>query len=674
MTSEFEAEEFDQGAPRERVGAGGVYDRIRHKLRHMQPGNVLATSSQGSDLFLDEGVLLTNRRGNEFRLRDQDQAAVTRALQRFDALAGVRVYAGMVQRDAATLYPTMVSDGNIWDGTIQAPFGEPLSASSLPADPNNPEGFLTPAKILQKKRLPSESGYIGRDLLGLDARLDPFTFLRQGGYIDETGFVVPGNPTSDVIYGGKPIFRVASQSKENAAGSDTATLTEYRLDLTHTSDGRLPVTEQTDLFDAERLPDQDPENPTPGLPKNMPFIEWVLGSVVGNDAFSEQGRTMYGVPVKAVIFDGDTAQPHLEPANIVTQASGVSPTPMKDQAATLFRILPPTEKELPATFWSVNKQGQLRAAISGPSNENSVEAFLYGGLKLGIGGKVQLLLDGHTELGTKSKSSLLLKAYEGVVHVYGGGPAKDQSAGVERTLGRGEEYLPSVIVEARTSALVKAEKTVFLKGETIDSNATNVQLTAQDSIILNGTKSIGMTTESLQKTVNGKEAESWSGPKMLLPTNGPLHERTYTPSFPGLVAERVTYVSGDREEEFRLGKHTTTVLVGSMSYEVRLGTWEAKAVSSSLKLGSTGISGNAGTGTVTLKASAGAASMTGTTGVTVEATAGRATVRGASGVYLGGPITGPDQGPVICSGSLDPLTGMPFSSFGMGAKNHIVGA
>ena len=81
MTAEFESDETDMNSPRDRMGTEGVYDRIRHKLRHMQPGGFLASSSQGSDLVLDEGVLLTNRRGNEFRLRDQDQAVRERMLE-----------------------------------------------------------------------------------------------------------------------------------------------------------------------------------------------------------------------------------------------------------------------------------------------------------------------------------------------------------------------------------------------------------------------------------------------------------------------------------------------------------------------------------------------------------------------------------------------------------------
>ena len=668
-TAEFDVDEVDGAVPRNQYE--GSYDRIRHKLRHMNPGNILASSSQGSDLVLDEGVLLANRRGNEFRLRDQDQAAVTRALQRFDALAGVRVYAGMVQRDANILYPTMVSDGKLWDGPLQATAGQPLT--NLPDDLNNLKGFLTPAKILQKKPLTPEEGYLGRTPLNLDARIDPYTFLRQGGFIDTNGFVALGvNANPDVIYGGKPIFRVANQSKENAAGDpDKPTLTEYRLDITHTSDGRLPVTEQTDMFDAERLPEEDSTNPKGKLPSNTPFIEWVLGSVIGNDAFTEQGRAMYGMPLKAIIFDGDTPQPHLEAALITSASSGVSSTPMKEQAATLFKLTPPTEEGGDPTFWSVNKQGQMRAALAGPVGENSLEAFLYGGLKLGVKGKFQLLLDGNIGLETKSTEGIGIMAHQGAVHIFGASAGKNLSAGVERTMGRGEETLPALTLEGLTNTLLKAGKTVSIKGQTIDNSAALVTLTAQDTLALNGVKQIQVTTESFNKIVGGKESESWNGPLGGLPTNGALHERTYTGTG---VAEKITYVSGSREEEFKAGNHSTSVLVGSMSYEVKAGTWKTKAATASLSLGASGITGSALAGSVALKAQAGAASMTGMTGVVIQALAGQVVLRGATGIYLGAPISGPDAGPVLTAGSLDPLTGLPFATFGIGAKTVIIGA
>ena len=43
-------------------------------------------------------------------------------------------------------------------------------------------------------------------------------------------------------------------------------------------------------------------------------------------------------------------------------------------------------------------------------------------------------------------------------------------------------------------------------------------------------------------------------------------------------------------------------------------------------------------------------------------------------VYLGAPITGPDSGPILCAGSIEPFTGLPFAVWGLGAKNHIVGS
>ncbi len=87
MTAGFSSDELDLGIEKNQQLVEGVHDRIRRKLRHMQPGNIVASSSQGSDLVLDEGVTLANRRGNEIRLRDQDQALVTRSLQIFATTA-----------------------------------------------------------------------------------------------------------------------------------------------------------------------------------------------------------------------------------------------------------------------------------------------------------------------------------------------------------------------------------------------------------------------------------------------------------------------------------------------------------------------------------------------------------------------------------------------------------
>lgn len=676
--SDFEIEEYDFDSPTDQEFVQGVHDRTRHKLRHMQPGNIVASSSQGSDLVLDEGVTLANRRGNEFRLRDQDQSAILRASQSFQALAGARTYTGMVQRDALFLNQMMVSDGYEWDGPLQSIQGRPLDETELPVDVTAPKDFLTPARMLRKKsktNLDGE-GYLGRSVIPLGENIDPYTFLRHGGYITDAGFVVDGRWEADVEYGGKSIFRVASLSSDNAAGiPDAATLTEHRIEVAHTSDGRLPVTEQTDLFDAERLPGTDPDTGEGiGTPPNWPFMEFVMGSVVGNDAFTEEGRRQYGIPLVAEIFDGEQGNPRLGAATLVTEDTPLTPTPLGQQLASLFRMTPPIPGGAPATFWGVNKQGQLKASIGGDPKENSVEAFLRGGLKLGVAGEFILLLNGPLDLGTKGKEGVKLESEEGPVTISGGGPPKNNEATISRMTGtgNGEGELPAVSIESRTNARMRAEKKIEIKGNNLQAEASNTLVNGLQNLELKGGEGLSVSTKSYQKNINGRAQESWTGPKNNLPTNGPLHSRDYTPTFPTQVAEKVTFNSGHREETFVAGDHTTEILVGDLTHMLLAGTWKAQAVGSSMEMGASGIQGDALVGTVKLSATSGAASMAGLTGVTIKSMAGTAKVQSTQQVQLAAPITGPDQGAILCEGSLEPFTNKPFSTWGLGAKKHLI--
>jgi len=673
--ADFEVDEYDLDSPTDQEFVKGVHDRTRFKLRHIQPGNIVASSSQGSDMVLDEGVTLANRRGNEFRLRDQDQAAVLRACQSFQALSGARTYAGMVQRDATFLNPMMVSDGYEWDGPIQSMQGKPLDETQLPVDSTAPKDFLTPARILRKKsKGTSDEGYLGRSVIPMGENIDPYVFLRHGGFITDAGFVVDNRWESDVTYGGKPIFRVAAQRSDNAAKlPDAPTLTEHRIEVAHTSDGRLPVSEQTDLFDAERLPTTDPETGSSvDLPPNWPFMEFVMGSVVGNDAFTQQGRQQYGLPLVAEIFDGDQGNPRLTAAKLVTENAPLTPTPLKYQLASLFRLSPPTGG--PPTFWGVNKAGQLKAAIGGDPKENSVEAYLRGGLKLGVAGEFNLSFNGHVGLETKGKESLDLRAESGPVVIYGGGPIKSSETTVSRMTGTdgGEGDLPAVDIQSRTNTRIRAEKKILVKGNNVELNGSSVKLQGHQDVEINGVKKVSVTTESFQSNVSGKSQETWSGPKTNMPTNGPLHERTYTPTLPDTVCEKVTYNQGDREEKFVIGNHKTTILAGDLEHRIALGEWKASAMTSSLKMDGEGIEQKAQVGNMTLSATTGSVEMKGFTGVTVTSLAGAVKLRSTQQIVLSAPVTGPDQGPIICAGTLEPFTNLPFSTWGLGAKNHIV--
>ena len=673
-TGGYEIDEYDTTNPRAQSMISGAHDVIRHKLRHIQPGNIVASSSQGSDLVLDEGVMLSNRRGNELRLRDQDQAFIVRSLQQFHAMAGARIYAGMVQRDATFLPPSMISDGNEWDAIGQSQDGMPLTENDLGADTSAPKGFLKPAKALAKSRTADGNG---RATLVTGANLDPYKFLTRGSFIRDSGFAGDNRHESDAIYGGKPIFRVSAKNDLNATLHPKApTLTEYRIEVTHTSDGLLPVTEQTDMFDAERLPGGNPASKTGLKPINVPFIEHVLGSVVGNDPFSQEGRKKYGIPLVAKVFEGDLIVPRLDGAILgFGSEDGDAATDMGDHLAMLFRMVPPLQTvDSAGTFWAVNKQGQFKASIGGDPKQFSAEIAMAGSMKIGLGGGMRFISDGHLEWVTRSKSSLHMKAEEGAVFIYGGGAPKTNSSVIERESGTGdgEGDLPSVDILAKTNAHFRANKQIMLKSATLVANATSVQVTGNEELALAGVRKLSLVTENFQKVVSSQAQESYTGPKYLMSTNFPLHDRTYSPMTYGL-AERVTYNMGDREETFKLGSHKTSILVGSMTYETEAGTWTARAVQSRLDMGTFGITGVAPAGTVTLTAASGTATMSGFAGATLVATGGLATVRGSAGVYLGAPVTGPDFGPIVCAGSLEPFTGLPFATWGIGAKNHIVG-
>lgn len=668
-TAEYTEDEHDQGTSRNREEARGGAERIRHKLRHIQPGNIVGSSSQGADLVLDENVHLANRRGNEFLLRDADQAVVTRALQQFTALAGSRTYAGMVQRDALRLPTTMFSDGFFWDSEVQAPGGVPVPQEELGSHPSAARGYLTPADPFHR------ASPAGKPLTGaLDqapADMDPYQFLRRGGYIDEDGIAVDDRHLNDAVYAGKNIYRVLGDSQDNGAlRPGAAILTEHRIEVTHTSTGLLPVTEQTDGFDAERLPPSDPD--TPGT-ANQPFIEWVLGSVVGNEPFSARGRREYGIPLTAQVFDDmGGLGPRISPVRIGSTIQGTSGTPLGEHAATLFKLTPITGGLAP-TWWSVNKQGQVRASISGPTNGSGFDMAVAGGMRLAVGGGLELILNGGIHFATQSKNSLRLRSEQGPVVIYGGGSAQGDESLMEQEYGSagGEDTVPAVDIRARTSARLWAERQVLVKGQTVETNASTVRSIAGAKMEMQA-QQITQTAEDIKVVVNGKRSDTFIGPKNLLPTSGALHERSYNPMYPGLVCEEVTYLWGDRNERFNLGNHTTNVLIGNMTYRTLLGSWTAQAGLNTLEVNTvTGITGRAIVGDATLTAVAGSASMKGIVSASMESV-GPATVRSGTVVRLAAPPAGPDIGPVLCAGSLEPFTMLPYATWGMGAKTVLV--
>lgn len=671
---------------RDRSVASGAMERTRFKLRHLGEGNIMASSSQGSDMVLDDSVLLSNRRGNELRIRDEDQAIVVRSLQQYHAMAGVRTYGGMVHREARLLPSTMWSDGIYWDAPRQTGIGRaPIPQSSLGAN-IYPEGQLLPGLIFRRGRGDTVSAFEAARGASIPATLDPFDFLQWGSLVDSTGYRVdttlPGG-VSNTVYGGKPLYRVGLTSSgqvdnavssllNGADGIPPGGLTEYRVEITHTADGTLPVTEQTDGFDADRLPTSNPSDGNPLGSGPQPFIEWVMGSVVGNDPFGYLGRPTYGVPLRAIVI---SPTGELDPSVVTAVGS-----PLGDHAATLFRLTPPVGEGLSPSFTSFTKDGRFRAYIAG--GPSSVEVATAGDFTLSVGGALNLNFrngihfNGQAGVGNIGAS---FGSATGAVVIRGGG-AMDSGSAARGAVpgGMSESGAPSVLIDGTQNVTVRSEGVVSINGPTINvANAGTVNVGAQNTLTLSSGGRVSLTTQSLDQVISGRESTNYGGPHEGNPANGPSRSVTFssTPATGGVggVVDRYKMVFGDREEVWETqGNHSTTLTVGNLTYETRLGRWTAKAGTNTLENDSmAGLTETILAGDHSTTVLAGGISLTGQTDVSLTSIAGKATIRGTLGVNLNAP--GTVTGAIMCGSDLDPLTGIPYSTLGLVPRLQTLG-
>jgi len=680
-TQDFEADEYDFTEKGSSM-VEGAHVRVRHKLPHLQPGNIAACSAQGSDLFLDEGVLLANRRGNEIRLRDQDQAFVLRSLQQFHVGAGFRIYGGMVQRDATLLATQVVSDGKRWDGNrIVDGDGEPIPIQDLEEWSGYPQGALLPAELLRRNYT---SQGLGGAAFALPKNLDPYAILGQGLFLDGSGLVAAGHGT-DAVYGGKGMYRVAATGTVNsvANGNDLPTFTEHRLEVAHTSDGRLPVTEQTDGFDADRLPKNPEGAAVTDLSQNRPYVEVVHGSVVGNDPFTQEGRSQYGLPLAPEVMTIDN-----EATGSVSVAPQLVPNPSdwRAQAASLFRIRPPMDNWGSGAFCAFTKDGRFKGYLGGDPKEDSLQLACEGNARIALGGQLFLQFHGplkinHASQGDESNRGLIFRSSTSAVVIEGGGVLEDdtqvQNLSPSSPDGMPDDK-PSVLIKGQNAVNIEANTAVNIDGgqrasmkasQAIINGTNNTQVKAGDRLSLSG--------KQHELTVTGRSNQSFSGPKDSNISDLPLRETTFTGSMipPDSDVDKHTYEVGSRKEVFNAGNHHTQMQVGDMTYETLGGTWKAKSVENTAAMSPSGWDVSVTSGTVAVEAKAGAATLKGSVSATVSSQ-GRATVSGASGVTLGGPVEGTKLGGIVSGGDQNPINGQPLSSplnGKMGSSGHTLG-
>lgn len=593
-------------------------NRTRFKLRHYDEGNVFASSSQGSDLVLDEGVLLSNRRANEIRLRDQDQAIVMRSVQQFHAMSGARVYGGLVQRDARSIPNDLVSDGTDWAASDQFDdIGLISNVGALP--PSEVEaGLLTPHKIFLRGSAVSEDFKTEGGKIA--DYLNPYFFYEEMGLVDEEGRVLA---TSGEMYGGKSILRV-NQSGESSLEN---ALSEYRIEVNHLSDGTLPVTEQTDGLDHEKAVG------------SLPLVEFVLGSVVGNDPFTSRGSDLYGLPLGPKVVGAEVVlAPELEDTSL--------------QSATLLQVNPLLDTQRPS-FISMTKGGALYSEIGNTSAEAvvvNVEGgvqFKSGACDIGAGGDLGLFAGGGVEVASRG----------GAVKIVGEG----YTGGVGGTQA-------SVVIEARRGVSIQSGTGVVFSAPSVDfSNVKTLKFGATDSLVLKGGGSVVVQTSTLNEFVSGARKTTISGPTDGNPLNdqGVSEVIACSPATGsvGGVVKKETVTAGDVEQTtLTVGNRTTQVSLGHIVQRSLLGSVMIEAGLNMFTLSAeSGASLTAFIGDVNFTSVAGSINLVATAGVNIRSV-GPVAIQGSL-VNLGG--AGTAFGPILCGSDIDPVIGLPYSALGV---------
>ena len=633
MAQAFGIEEGILNTSSDRDNVKGVAQRIRHRRRHYEPGNVGALSSQGSDLLLDESVTLSNRRANEIKLRDQDQALVVRSIQQFHAMGGARIYGGHIQRDARLLPNEMFSDGTDWNARIQVDdILEFLSEGDL-APSSDPEGLLTPAIVFDSKNgmLATEgsNSYI-------DASLNPYSFLYSAGLIDSAGYAL--TDTRKEVYGGKSVLRLDARGNNTFSGGSS--LTEYRIEMDHTHDGTLPVTEQTEGFDSDRVPK--------GSATPIAYIEWVLGSVVGNNPHGEKERLLYGRPLVADVRSG----------NLLNGTD----TQIDDHLASFFRVNPVNLTEDLPSYTGFTKAGAFRAYI-GNSEIDAVDINIAGGLNLTAGGEIKLTSDVKVTMA----GGFQMVSESQPLKIFAGGTSREDA-------NPDIEFNPSLELGGKDSVVVRANEGVLFETPKVSiQNSSVFKADLQENIDFKAGESIKMQTKRKVESINGKVEISITGPADFNPLNAPIKkEQILANPLTGHVGgptDVYEMLFGDKTETIGIGNRRTTVAVGTISNTVGVGSITNTVGVNNTAVTTAGITLTAGLGAISIGAAAGPISLTSSLAITQKAS----TIQLSAGlITLSAPGSAPPGSFIMGSFDRDATTGLPFVTFNPAPKGQLL--
>lgn len=583
---------------------------VRYKRIKGRSGDIVGMSADGAELQLSQDVRFINRGGDLIELRDVDRTLVTQAIHRVESDSAVYMFSGAIRRGAMNL---------------------PLEVFEKDA-----KGKFTNVVRGQDTR------YFGQDDLakaGVSGStfIDPTTNKALDRINDETEF------PSLTFSNGRQVFYASANPATNFEdplnGGSLRAFTERRIEVRHDTDLEQEVLEEIDGF---------------GIDRPRAYIEYVLGTLVGNDPFSTQGQRQYGKVLKPKIFETFdqrgvgtfSLEECLRPPSTTVDEA------MTMAAAYLFKISPPRAASRNPFVVAVSKQGKLFANIPASSNENysskniSAEVNLEGCLKAHIGANsperysIHLTCDGgiFLDVGSDATGQCITTNFRGAIkNIYRGGSNSI------------DDVAHSIDIQGDAETNVSGTDLQVVKGsyqKTVDGSYT----VKASTINLHGLNGFNSNVGGWNTTISGKTQNYYAM----------LYQETVA-----LGGKICTILAGGHVENILAGAKTTTVAAGAVAVNCPAGAY-------SVTVGTGAISITTAVGAVSLSTGLGAISMTAglgaiaiTAGLAMNLTATTIIMLTAPRVNIGGPaaVLGVSRGtPMMPPGtpSLDWITGLPL--------------
>lgn len=336
----------------------------RYKRLLLRPGDVGGMSSAGAELVLSKDARFYNRGGDGIELRDADRTMAVECRHKVEAVNGVRRIAGPARRTSFFLPDDIFQD----DG-----------------------------RTLKTQ----DNDYYGRDELESAGPGDEATGF-QSKWVNENGTLNELFNDHDTFppirySNGRKAFYVGTRPAVITEDPDAGAMTfiEDRFEMDHATTMSQDVLDDIDGFQVDR---------------KKPYIERVVGTVIGNDLTSTAGQRNYAEVLRPTIFADFSAHGRGRFA-----LEGIDRGPLKgpddevwtSAAAYLFRIRPPRSSGDSDFACAVTKQGKLYLNLpastvdnyaSSGSNQVSAEMNLAGALKAFIGSSSPDRISAHLTL------------------------------------------------------------------------------------------------------------------------------------------------------------------------------------------------------------------------------------------------------------------------------------